>query len=220
MYYEDLGYNMSDNSTLTVGATTISNNTITAASDGLYMHYLGLGSDMYDNSTITVGSTTISDNTVNSTSSNDSGIVFDEGIDSAVSFTEPVIESNMVSGFEKGIEVQGDEPITFRCNTVENNSVAGLFFNTDGTMTVLYNSLISNGLGVQVDALTTATVEAIDNWWGDSLGPVACASCNKIDAGGGTVNYTPWLSGAARSACGGFSWNMFLPALTAGGVQK
>jgi len=125
------------------------------------------------------------------------------------------ISANTVTGFEDSIFLGLDEA-TLSCNYLENNAL-GIRFNTAGTHIVKNNSLVNNTVGLSVDGGMAANVNAENNWWGDKLGPEACASCNGIDPGdSGTVDFIPWLtSQPQKSRCGtSFQWSLFLPAIT------
>ena len=91
-------------------------------------------------------------------------------------------------------------------------------FATDGTnFAVNTNSLVGNTVGLSVDNGYAAVINAENNWWGDKLGPAACASCNGVNPGdSGTVDFTPWLTyQPQQSRCGmAFPWIMFIPAIT------
>ena len=149
------------------------------------------------------------------------GIWINGDIGPGVVFAAPEVNNNTVTGFNIGIGMDTLPEASMSCNTLENNSDSGLFFSSDGTFAAMNNNLVNNGLGLKVDTGSTTTVMAEHNWWGDWQGPVACGSCNKIDVGGGSVDYSPWLTGLSVSQCGAavFPWHLFMPAFL-GGLQR
>jgi Protein of unknown function (DUF1565) len=213
--------------TVTIGDLDIAENILTNISDyGIYVDYDWVGNSNPDDAVITVGKTTIDSNEVSGLTGSSEGIYFYTDIEDVdnINFGEVNVLGNTVSGFNSGFYFGGLEgaTVSISCNTAENNSISGLSFDGDGTVTVMNNSLFDNGLGLQVDGGSPATlvVNAEKNWWGDAAGPVACTTCNKIDAGPATVNFDPWLTSAPTSQCGGaFSWPMFIPAITGAGLR-
>ncbi len=209
---------------VTLGTLDITGNTVNK------IDKIGIGFDIdasldepADPASLTIGKTTIADNTVTASATPDAqsiGININAAIGDGVVFAAPELSGNTVTGFESGIFADTLAEALISCNTLQDNSTAGLQVDSNGTFTAVFNSFIDNGLGIKIDAGASATVEAEKNWWGDAAGPAACATCNKIDAGGGSVNYTPWLASKPTSQCGGytFPWTMFMPAIT--GMQN
>jgi Right handed beta helix region len=180
---------------LTVGATTIKDNMITAdaggGSSGIYFD----GDIQYDD--VTFGMPVLSGNTI----------------------------SGFIDGIELYGDTSygGLDEMSLSCNWLQNNTSNGLRFDTEGkNFTVLNNAITGNtAFGLSVDDGNAAVINAEKNWWGDKLGPAACVSCNGVDPGdSGTVDFDPWLSAEPTSQCAGaFSWPMFVPAITGAGIR-
>lgn len=63
--WQEIGYNMYEDSTTTIGAVTVSNNTLTSSTgDALYFEMHQSGYEMEQNAAVTFGPTTISNNTI------------------------------------------------------------------------------------------------------------------------------------------------------------
>ncbi|MCU0600334.1 MAG: IPTL-CTERM sorting domain-containing protein, partial [Desulfobacterales bacterium] len=78
----------------------------------------------------------------------------------------------------------------------------------EGSITISCNDIVGNYEGLNL--YQAATVEAINNWWGDISGPAAYGNPGGtgdsiVIEQGGTVNYSPWLTTVfSRSeTCGG-----------------
>jgi hypothetical protein len=216
-----------DGTTLTVGDLNIVANDLTNISDyGIYVDYSWVGAD--SDASVSVGNTTIDANEVHGLSGSMEGIYLHTDVEDEdnVAFGEVNVLGNSVSGFENGIYLDYVKEAMVGCNIVQLNSISGLYFGADGLFsgshTAINNTLVDNGLGVQVDpdASPLLVVNAEKNWWGDAAGPVACASCNKISAAASTLSFDPWLHSAPTSQCGSaFSWPMFIPAITGAGIR-
>ncbi len=230
-------YNWFDGSTIdntaavTLGTLDITGNTITNIENFGFNN--GIVFDIRASidaptASLDIGKTVIADNAVTTSSSftgtglslappmtaNTSGIWINGDIGQDVVFAAPEVKSNIITEFTAGIGLDDLPEASIRCNTLQNNTMAGLFFLSDGNFSAQYNWLEDNVLGVKIDKNATATINAEKNWWGDPLGPVACATCNTIDAGGGTVDYEPWLTSRPATCGGGFPWIMYTPAIT------
>jgi hypothetical protein len=206
----------SETAKVTFGKLNIHDNTLSNISSwGIQVSYSNSNSNPATASLI-IDAPEISGNILSSTSGQSNGIeiVINNATD-GITFGTAGISANTVTGFEDGIFLGLDEAV-LSCNYLENNAL-GIRFNTAGTFIVKNNSLVNNTVGLSVDGGMAANVTAENNWWGDKLGPVACASCNGIDPGdSGTVAFTPWLtSQPLKSNCGAtFPWPLFLPAIT------
>jgi len=204
---------------VTLGTLDITGNTVrNIEDDGIYFD-ISAYNDEPLTASVNIGKTTISDNTVTasgSSGSKSSGIWVNGDIGKDVLFAAPEVSNNTVTGFAVGIGMDDLPEATLSCNSVENNSDYGLFFLSDGDFIAVSNTLVDNGLGLKVEDSSFAVITAENNWWGDAAGPVACGSCNGVNAGGGTVDYDPWLTSEPVSLCGGsaFPWNLFMPAIT------
>jgi len=204
---------------VTLGTLDITGNTVrNIEDDGIYFD-ISAYNDEPLTASVNIGKTTISDNTVTASAAPGAesvGISMDGEIGEGVLFATPELSSNTVTGFNVGIGFEYTPEAVISCNSVENSGQFGLFFLSDGAFTAVNNTLIDNGLGLKIQDGSTAAVMAENNWWGDAAGPVACVSCNGFDAGGGTVDYQPWLTSQPTSLCGGsaFPWNIFMPAIT------
>lgn len=224
-YSDIVGTSAVEIGTLDISGNTIGNITGDAVTFSVEAHFGNPPDHILDpTASLTIGQATISGNTVIASSTPDgksAGVWLNGDIHPDVTFAAPEVNDNSVSGFSVGLGFDDLPQASMRCNTAENNSEAGLFFITDGDFTAQYNSLLDNGLGVRIGTGDHATLMAEKNWWGDAAGPVACADCNKIDAGGGTVDFDPWLASATMPECGDyvFPWPAFIPAITGAGSR-
>lgn len=217
-YYNTL--TTGDNAKVNVGALSIHNNTLTNI--GKYAVDV-----FYDNSnpspataTLSIGAPSIADNTVSGNPPSANYGVFikvNSGID-GITFGMPMFQGNTVSRFSYGMYLEDLTEATLSCNYLEQNSTAGILFDTNSTNLLFNtNSLQDNATGLVVSGIKTAVVNAENNWWGDEAGPALCATCNGIDPGAsGTVDYEPWLTAQPKKAsCGrSFPWLMFMPPIT------
>jgi hypothetical protein len=204
----------------TLGDLTIAENSLTnVMNTGVDVNWDAVNSGP-STAMLTIGKTLILDNFATaSTTTDTAGVWINADIGPDVTFAAPEVNGNTVSGFGVGLGFDDLLEASMRCNTVENSGAFGLFFLSSGNFTAIYNSLVDNGLGLKISTSDSATVMAEKNWWGDAAGPVACTSCNKIDAGTGTVDFDPWLRSGSISECNGFSWPMFVPAITGAGIR-
>jgi len=211
-----------DGAIVTFGDHSIHDNTLTNIYDtGIYFYYYNYNSDP-DDAVLTIGTPSVTNNTITGSPGFDDGIYFYMDNDSdGITIGTPVLTGNTVTGFDNGIyiEMYDQDTATLSCNYLENNDDVGLRFETDATgLMVSNNSFVDNATwGLSVDDGYTAVVNAENNWWGDKLGPGACASCNGVNPGTmGTVDYDPWLLGRTQPfRCGKpFPWVMFAPATT------
>ncbi len=221
--YDDLYSDYS--AVVTLGALKITGNTLQEIKrDGIYVDIDGSLGD--PTATLNIGRTLILDNfaTASTTApplspnrgpgpgSGTAGIWINGDIAPDVVFPAPEVNGNTVSWFSVGLGFDDLQEATMRCNTVNNNSEFGLFFLSDGNFSATYNSLVDNGLGLKIGDVDTATVMAEKNWWGGPGDPGV-----KIDAGGGTVDFDPWLMSASGLQCGVFPWPLYIPAMTGAG---
>ena len=220
--YLDLDLYTEDGAMVTVGDLNIYDNTLTGITDtGIYVYYYNENNDP-DDATLTIGDTTVSGNTVTGDSGTDNGIYFYvDNSTEGITFGMPTINNNTISDFNNGVyvELYEQDDLTMSCNWIQNNAAHGILFDTEATgVTVMKNSITGNTTsGLTVNDGFTAVVNAESNWWGDKLGPAACASCNGVNPGDmGTVDYMPFLTyEPQKSRCGvAFPWVMFAPATT------
>ena len=215
----------------TVGTFNVTGNTLTGITkSGIYVDMETTNNDPAT-ATLTVGATTVRDNTITADAGGGgNGIYFYGDIEyDDVTFGMPLLSRNTISGFTDGIALQegssmGLAEMTMTCNWLQNNSSNGFLFQTAGDkFTALNNSITGNGaFGLSVGSGYAAVINAESNWWGDKLGPAACASCNGVDPGdAGTVDFIPWLTYEPdKDRCGlGFPWIMFTPAITGMGTK-
>ncbi len=225
--YDELGSEKS--AVVTLGGLRITGNTLREiARDGIYVDIDGSLGD--PTATLNIGRTLILDNFATASTiapplspnggpgpgSGTAGIWINADIQPDVVFPAPEINGNTVSWFSVGLGLDDLQEASMYCNIVSNNSEFGLFFLSDGNFTATNNTLVDNGLGVKIGDSDTAAVMATGNWWGDAAGPEACVSCNKIDAGSGTVAFDPWLYMPPTLKCGSSPWVMFVPAILSG----
>jgi hypothetical protein len=172
-----------------------------------------------------VGKATISENSIAAASGilNDSaGIELADYFQSTVSDSEPVINGNNISDFHSGLSVRNYSRASISCNTFARNRDSGILVTSSGSMTAANNTIVDNGLGLKING--SSTVNAEMNWWGSPAGPVACTSCNTVSAGGGTIDFKPWLT--AQTNCSPavsealFSWTLFMPAFSASSARR
>jgi hypothetical protein len=203
-----------------IGKLNIHDNTLTNISDtGIYAYYYNYNSNPDDGATLTIGAPTISGNTISGAAATGDGIyLYVDNSTEGITFGKKVISGNTISGFNQGIYLDTVKEASLSCNYLENNALVGMRFATDGTNFAVHeNSLVNNTVGLSVDNGYTAVINAENNWWGDKLGPVACASCNGVNPGdSGSVDFTPWLTYQPQKfRCGQpFPWIMFIPAIT------
>jgi|GEM_PF-2345175 hypothetical protein len=218
VYFYNLYTN--DSAKVAIGTVDILDNTLTNISGtGITAYYYSNNEDP-GTATLTIGPPTISGNEISGAAATGDGIYLNvDNATDGITFGMPTLSGNTVSGFNKGgIYLKGLPEATIKCNYLENNVLAGMHFDTAGTgFAVNYNSLVDNGIGLSVGNGYAAVINAEENWWGDKLGPAACASCNGVDPGDiGAVEFTPWLTDPSLKAyCGpSFPWLMFMPAIT------
>jgi hypothetical protein len=220
-YFYDLYTN--DSASVTIGKLNIHDNTLTNISDyGISVYYYNVNDDP-GTATLSIGAPTISGNTISGVAAKNEGIyLYVDNSTEGITFGMPTISGNTVSGFNQGIYLEGLEEASLSCNFLENNASVGMRFNTAGTNFAVHdNSIVGNHVGLLVDDGQTAVINAEKNWWGDKLGPAACASCNRVDPGdSGTVDFTPWLTSQPQKfSCGAaFPWILFIPAITGMGI--
>ena len=212
-----------DGSIVNIGSVDIHDNTLTKIADtGIYLEYYSYNEDPGD-SEINIDPPMITDNSVTGFPGFENGIylyVDNDGADE-VNFGTPSLTGNTVTGFDRGmyVEMYYQDEVSISCNYLENNDDIGLRFETDATgLMVANNSFVGNTTwGLSVDDGHTAVVDAENNWWGDKLGPGACASCNGVNPGTmGTVDYDPWMVYRPDPLrCGQpFPWILYTPATT------
>ncbi len=215
---ELIGLETGSGATVSIGELNINRNILTDISgSGVFSNYLS-HNQAPDTANLTIGAISIADNSISGTSATDNGIFLNvDNLTDGITFGVPTLSGNNVTGFINGIFLSKDvKAAELSCNTLESNMIAGLFLDSNETFTLSNNGFVGNGKGLQISGAKTATVTAEKNWWGDAAGPAACASCNKIDVGGGSVDYTPWLTHIAHMQCSRFPWPMFIPAVIGG----
>ena len=251
--YDYIGYDLTGNPSLSIGAIEITDNIIDTADWGVYADITDL--QTMDAANVDFGSLNIEDNTLTGITSSGINVEYGTtnhdpgfatltvdpptlkgntltgntttgtGIDlqvdnatSGITFSTPNIMGNAVTGFDYGIRLDTVDEATLTCNYLENNGNVGLQIVADGTFALTMNSFVDNTVnGLSITDGYPAVITAENNWWGDKLGPAACATCNGIYPGDmGTVDYDPWLTyQPQKSRCGvAFPWVMFAPATT------
>ena len=213
-----------DAAAVTIGELNIHDNILSNITDtGIYAFYYSYNNDPVSAS-LTIGAPNIAGNTITGSSATGDGIVMEVVNDTdGITMGMTSITGNSISGFDSAIYLEDIEEASLSCNYLEDNTQYGIRFDTDGTnFPVNTNSLVNNNIGLSIGDGSHAVVDAKNNWWGDKLGPAACASCNGVNPGTtGTIDYTPWLSyQPQKSRCGlPFPWVMFAPATTGMGPQ-
>jgi len=208
-----------DAATVTFGEFNIHDNTLTNISNtGIFAFYYNVNNDP-GSASLTIGAPIVTDNIITGSSATGDGIIFEVVNDSDdITFGLTTITGNSISGFDTGIYLEDIEEASISCNYLENNAQYGILLENDGTnFPVNNNSFVNNNVGLSIGDGSHAVVDAENNWWGDKLGPVACASCNGVNPGTtGTIDYDPWLVyQIQQSRCGKpFPWVMFTPATT------
>jgi CSLREA domain-containing protein len=191
---------------VTITGSTISGNSVAAGGEGggLFIRHTNGGNINIHNSVING----------NSASSRGGGISI-EGLFQAVTIDQDSIISNNVSGSSGniaeggGIYVTNASTATTSINqvTVTGNSLSaaatqrggGGIAQGDGNATIQFSRFFGNtansstGSGFHKD-LNAGTATVTDNWWGCNSGPSA-TPCDvaALDAGSGTVTFSPWL---------------------------
>jgi parallel beta-helix repeat protein len=105
---------------------------------------------------------------------------------------------------------QNIHDVLFSCNAITNNSFTGILLWEYGpenwsNVHINYNNIVSNASGMQgyydPGGNPNITVDAINNWWGDSSGP----SGNGPGTGDSVlltnVNFDPWLMAEIGDVC-------------------
>ena len=207
---------------VTIGEVDVHDNELDGISEtGISAVYDSNNNDP-DTATLDIGVLNLSDNRVAGSLATNNGIFLEvNNASDGINFARPIIRGNTISGFNNGLFLEDLDGAELSCNFVENNALIGMRFATDGTQfRVEHNSIVGNSVGLSIDTGDAAVVLAEKNWWGDKLGPVACASCNGVHPGDvGTVDFDPWLLSAPTSQCGSFPWPMFVPAITGAGIR-
>ena len=111
------------------------------------------------------------------------------------------ISCNIVSGFDYGILIghSGDTQtltdIDVTYNRVYGNDVGIKVRSSAGGVVVNYNNITGN-ITYGVENTTTTTLDAENNWWGDSSGPYYLTTNpdGLGDAVSDNVDYEPWLT--------------------------
>lgn len=217
VYFNNLYTN--DSAKVAIGTVDILDNTLTNISGTGISAYYSNYNDNPGTATLTIGAPTINGNDISGAAATGDGIyLYVDNATAGITFGKPTLFGNTVSGFSQGLYLENLARAFLKCNFIENNAMVGMRFNTAGTnFTVTFNSLVDNTVGLSVDNGKAAVINAENNWWGDEVGPVACASCNGVDPGdSGTVDFTPWLTYKPdKSSCSmSFPWPMFIPAFT------
>lgn len=122
---------------------------------------------------------------------------------SDVSITANIVKgSSSGKGFAQGIRVGHTQQTSLTNITVSQNTVQdcdeGITVRADATgVTVNYNNIENNGVGVQND--TTVDLDAENNWWGANDGPSSVGP-GSGDAVSANVDYDPWLGAGVVAA--------------------
>ena len=118
-----------------------------------------------------------------------------DGIDVAASGA--TITGNSITGGAggTGIAVAGNASATITNNAITGSNIGvqvGSGASDTSTATINDNDLSGNTTGVE--NLTTGTIDATQNWWGDVHGPTTTANPGGDGpAVSGNVNFTPWI---------------------------
>ncbi|MFP3898155.1 MAG: nitrous oxide reductase family maturation protein NosD [Dehalococcoidia bacterium] len=127
------------------------------------------------------------------------GVIGLGGDSAKIAATMGLIHDNYVMGntiddVDLGLYFYVVEDLTATCNEVKNSATHGVSIWDDFTGSIHFNSIHGNAYGLYND-VSTRTIDAEDNWWGDASGPYNATS----NPGGGgdevsdNVDFTPWL---------------------------
>jgi hypothetical protein len=217
------GDNLTSSKTVTLPDWIITGNTGTIEqSDGISIT-MATADDTSLTGNLDLGTITLSGNSLTGKNGATDGMTLNvDTLATNATVGTPELTGNTVSGFAgNAISFKGLwSGAKLTCNTMENNSGNGLYLETDGSgFSGINNAITGNGKGLVIVGTATANME--NNWWGDQAGPEACTSCNKIDAGSGSVDFDPWLRKTPLTPCSDqparFPWPMFQAAITGSG---
>lgn len=141
-----------------------------------------------------------------------------DGFGIVVEGSNNVVQNNVVSNDDVGLQVQGGCVATTQSTPCFDRGDAAL-----GSATVRDNSVTGNGIGLRtVGTITPTPLIAEGNWWGNSSGPQPTGSGDSVvSSTPNGVDYDPWLcSGADTSTATGFQPSpQTSPCPTTGTIQ-
>ena len=121
------------------------------------------------------------------------------------------VEDNIMDSGTYGLVLaQNIHDISFTCNTIANNSIAGILLWEYGpdqwaNVPINYNNIVGNTSGIRGYSDPTGNqaiaVDAIDNWWGDASGPSGNGSGSGDSVLLSNIEYTPWLTSEPGAVC-------------------
>ncbi|MGD9347417.1 MAG: right-handed parallel beta-helix repeat-containing protein [Candidatus Aminicenantes bacterium] len=114
--------------------------------------------------------------------------------------SSPIISSNDISGFYRGIYCSSDSSADISLNSLGNNNYGIYCYNS---LPVVYNNNIEGNfyIGLYSDG-GLGTINAENNWWGDASGPYH-STLNPTGLGDEVsdyVDFDPWLTSMVTAA--------------------
>jgi hypothetical protein len=125
------------------------------------------------------------------------------------------VEDNTIDNSDDGLYCYVVEDITVMGNEIKNCVTSGVYIREDFTGTINFNNIHGNNCGLN-STVSTRTIDATCNWWGDTSGPndtagtIEVPPCtadptNEKNADGtgnkvsDNVDYCPWLATSAAA---------------------
>jgi len=115
-------------------------------------------------------------------------------VDDLSTITSNIITGNTANSFAGGISCKlGASPVIEHC-TIAGNYGDGIYCFEDANPTINHNNIIDN-VGYGVRNISSITVNAEDNWWGDSTGPYHPTTNpgGLGDTVSDYVDFVPWM---------------------------
>ena len=130
----------------------------------------------------------------------ETGVIGVRGDSAAVAATMGIVhdndvQTNTVDHSDYGLYAYIVKDLTVTGNVIKNCATHGVSIWDDFTGEINYNNIQDNSYGLYND-VSTRTIDAENNWWGDASGPgpVGPGSGDNVSA---NVDYDPWLAGIA-----------------------
>lgn len=121
------------------------------------------------------------------------------------------VTGNIMDNASYGLVLaQNIHDVSFSCNTITNNSFAGVLLWEYGPVDwsnvhINYNNIVGNVSGMRgfydPGGNPSITVDAINNWWGDGSGPSGSGPGSGDSVLLTSVNFDPWLTSQIGAIC-------------------
>jgi hypothetical protein len=171
------GIKCSNYSSPLIKDNTITGNKADTAGAGILVHYYSAANII--NNIITFNTTTTP---------------YGAGIRCGANIFQPIIRGCTIShNTGDGISCRSSSPIIDSC-IIENNTYDGILSYANAKPEIHYCNIVGNGYYGISNGDPTVTINADNNWWGDTSGPsgVGPGSGDSVSL---YVDYDPWLSG-------------------------